>query len=231
MNKLKTQTTALRLAAISAWLIICTLTLVPTGVLVSDAFAAPDAKPAASAPAPASTPAAAPAPAPAAATPAPAPAAAPAETKPEPTSSEDQAWWQAALTPVLSVLGLFIAAFLAAGLRKLVQLIEKKWNIDIPDSVEKVMTEKARWAIAWVEEKTEKRLLHGDGKKTPSAEKISEVIEILTEFAQKLGYGEDWRRDKIEALAEGVLHLERDQSIGSNGIRAERLQAMKDNNL
>lgn len=225
MTTLKNKKTLLRLSIVSVWLIACTLTLAPTGVLINNALAAPDAKVAATAPAPAPVAAPASAPTTPVATPATAPAAAPT-----PTAEPEQTWWQAALVPVLSTLGLFIAAFLAAGLRKLVQLIEKKWNIDIPDSVEKLMTEKARWALAWAEEKAEARLLHGDGQKTSGAQKLSEVVDLLEKFAQGLGYGEEWRREKIEALAEGVLHLERDVTIGSSGERAAALAVKKNGN-
>jgi hypothetical protein len=151
---------------------------------------------------------------------------APAEA---PSQEKAQKWWQALLMPVLSALGLFIGAFLVAGLRKLVQLIEKKWNVDIPDSVEKLMYEKARWALGWAEEKAEKRLLYGDGKKTPGAEKLSEVVDMLEKFADSLGYSEEWQRDKIEALAEGVLHLERDKSSTSNVKRSNALAEKKVN--
>lgn len=156
------------------------------------------------------------------------------ETKKDPpaaaTSEKQQSWWQALLVPVLSVLGLFIAAFLTAGLRKLVQLIEKKWNIDIPDSIEKLMYEKAKWALGWAEEKAEKRLLYGDGLKTPGAEKLSQVVEMLEKFADGLGYGHEWQRDKIEALAEGVLHLERDAASVSNAKRSETIAEKKNGN-
>jgi hypothetical protein len=163
------------------------------------------------------------------------PAAAPAATATEtpaaaPATPDQQSWWQALLMPVLSVFGMFLAAFLVAGLRKLVKLIEAKWKIDVPDSVEKLMTEKARWALAWVEEKAEKRLLHGDGEKTSGAQKIGEVVDLLQKFADGLGYGHDWQKDKIEALAEGVLHLERDKTIGSTGERAAALTAKKNGN-
>jgi hypothetical protein len=146
------------------------------------------------------------------------------------TSEKEQSWWQALLVPVLGVLGMFIAAFLAAGLRKLVLLIEKKWSIDIPDSVEKLMYDKARWALGWAEEKAEKRLLYGDGKKTPGAEKLSQVVEMLEKFADGLGYGHEWQRDKIEALAEGVLHLERNTASTSNVARDVKLTEKKNGN-
>jgi hypothetical protein len=184
------------------------------------AHAAPDAKPAVTVPAsaPATTPAPTATPAPVAT---PAPAAAPA------ASGDTQTWWQALLVPVLSVFGMFLAAFLVAGLRKLVLLIEKKWNIDIPDSVEKLMYEKARWALGWAEEKAEKRLLYGDGKKTDGAEKLSQVVEMLEKFADGLGYGREWQKDKIEALAEGVLHLERNKASTSNVNRDKKLTEKK----
>ena len=134
------------------------------------------------------------------------------------------------LVPVLGVIGMFIAAFLAAGLRKLVILIEKKWSIDIPDSVEKLMIEKARWALGWAEEQAEKRLLHGDGQKTEGAKKLTDVVDLLEKFANSLGYGEEWQRDKIEKLAEGVLHLERDAGVGSNGDRGAALTEKKNGN-
>lgn len=241
MKRLRYNKMLLRTAAISAWLLVCTLTLAPTGVLVTDAFAQPTPEPKTKVVAepPVKT------------------EAPKVETKgtvtvtdtkkdeakkeepkadekkeeikkdepaAAPTGEKEQAWWQAVLVPVLGVLGLFIAGFLAAGLRKLVQLIEKKWNIDIPDSIEKLMIEKARWAIGWAEEQAEKRLLYGDGKKTPGAEKAASVINLLEEFANKQGFGEEWQRDKIEKLAEGVLHLERDVTVGSNGgARGEKL--------
>lgn len=147
----------------------------------------------------------------------------------DPARSE-QSWWQATLAPVFSVLGTLIAAFLVAGLRKLTRLIENKWKVDVPDKVERMMYEKARWAVAFVEEKAEKRLLHGDGKKTPGAEKIGEVVDLLQKFADGIGYGHEWQKDKVEALAEGVLHVERDKSIGSAGDRAKKLEAKKNEN-
>lgn len=195
----------------------------PTIALHTDAYAN-DAKPAATKVAPASQPAAAPT----ATAPAPAPAV---KAEPAPASGDTQSWWQALLIPVLSALGLAIAAFLTTGLRKLTQLIEKKWNIDIPDSVEKLMAEKARWLIAWAEEKAETRLLKGDGVKTDGAKKLSDVVEALEKFAQNMGYGEEWRRDKIEQLVEGILHLERDQGVGSNGTdRGKKLEEKKNGN-
>lgn len=179
---------------------------------------------------PAAVPAAAPAAAPVAAPEVATPAAPMAAPTPAPAALEQtQAWWQALLMPVLSVLGLFIAAFLTAGLRKLVQLMEQKWSIDIPDSIETLMTEKARWALAWAEEQAEKRLLYGDGKKTPSAEKLTSVVDLLEKFADSLGYGDAWQRDKIETLAEGVLHLERSAGVGSDGDRAAALKAKTPN--
>lgn len=153
-----------------------------------------------------------------------------ATSQPTTATTPEQAWWQALLMPVLGAVGIFVAAFLAAGLRKLVQLIEAKWNIDIPDSVEKLMYEKARWALGWVEEKAEKRLLYGDGKKTPGAEKLSEVVTLLESFAQNLGYGEEWQRDKVEALAEGVLHLNRNTASTSNTARDVKLTEKKNSN-
>lgn len=203
--------------------------LTPAALVVTDAFAQPASQPTATAPATTPAPTATPATAPTQ------PAAAPTATATEtpaaaPAAPEQQQWWQALLMPVLSVFGMFLAAFLVAGLRKLVKLIEAKWKIDVPDSVEKLMTEKARWALAWVEEKAEKRLLHGDGEKTSGAQKISEVVDLLQKFADGLGYGHDWQKDKIEALAEGVLHLERDKAIGSTGERAVKLEAKKNGN-
>lgn len=201
--------------------------LAPVALIATDAFAAPDAPDAqvtvtvpASAPTVAATKVAPKPDAPTAVAPAPV----------TPVSGDTQSWWQALLVPVLSVFGMFIAAFLTAGLRKLVKLIEAKWNIDMPDSVEKLMTEKARWALAWVEEKAEKRLLHGDGQKTSGADKISEVVDLLQKFADGIGYGHDWQKDKIEGLAEGVLHLERDKTIGSTGDRAKKIEEKKNGN-
>ncbi len=141
-----------------------------------------------------------------------------------------QAMWQAILMPVLSVVALFVAAFVALGLRKLVQLIEKKWGVEVPASIENLMASKARWAIAWAEEKAEDRLLNGDGEQTPGAEKAAAVIELLEGVAKQAGYGEDWQRDKIEALVGGILHLNREGGegvIGSNGSRGEKLEAKK----
>jgi hypothetical protein len=152
------------------------------------------------------------------------------DTAAAPASDKEQAWWQAVLVPVLSVLGLFIAGFLAAGLRKLVQLIEKKWNVDIPDSFERLMIEKAKWALGWAEEQAEKKLLYEGGAKTEGAKKVGDVVDMLFEFADKAGYGEEWGREKIQKLAEGVLHLERDQTIGSTGDRATKLEEAKNGN-
>lgn len=143
------------------------------------------------------------------------------------TTVTEQTAWQAALVPALGAIGTFLAALLVAGLRKLVLLVEKKWKIDVSDNIEKMMYEKARWAVAYVEEKAEKRLLHGDGQKTPGGQKMCDVINILQNFTNKLGYGEEWRIDKLRALAEGILHLERDVVIGSVGNRAKLLEEKK----
>jgi len=212
---LRKKTFALRTGVFAAGFLALALCFSPTVILANDAtVAAPTAAATTSAPAPAptATPAATTTPTPAA-TPAPAPA------------PKTQAWWQAMLVPVLSVLGLFIAGFLAAGLRKLVQLIEKKWNIDIPDTIEGMMYDKAKWAVGWAEEQAEKRLLYGDGTKTPSAEKLTQVVALLEAFAKSLGYGEEWQREKIEQLAEGVLHVERGTVVGSDGARGAALAA------
>ena len=154
-------------------------------------------------------------------------AATEAKETPPPTTEKEQSWWKALLVPVLSVVGMFIAAFLTAGLMKLVKLIEKKWNVDIPDSFERLMIEKAKWALGWAEEAAEKKLLYEGGTKTDGAKKISDVVNMLLEFATKAGYGEEWTREKIQALAEGVLHLERGITVGSAGERALKLEAAK----
>lgn len=224
---------ALRLGVFSAGLFALLLCYSPTIMLVNDAFAQDTKTPATMtvpATAPATVPVVAPKVEPKADT--------KVETKiehkdppPAPTSNKEQAWWQALLVPVLGVIGMFMAAFLAAGLRKLVQLIEKKWSIDIPDSVEKLMIEKARWALGWAEEQAEKRLLYGDGQKTEGAKKLGDVVDLLEKFAQSLGYGDEWQRDKIEKLAEGVLHLERDQTVGSDGDRGTKLTAKLNGNV
>lgn len=143
------------------------------------------------------------------------------------TAAAEQTTWQAALVPVLGAVGTFLAALVVAGLRKLVLLVEKKWKIDVSDSIEQMMYEKARWAVAWVEEKAENRLLHGDGRKTPGAQKMQEVVMILQNFAGKLGYSQEWQTGKLMALAEGILHLERDVVIGSVGNRAKLLEEKK----
>jgi hypothetical protein len=143
---------------------------------------------------------------------------------------KEQAMWQTVLMPVLSAVALFVAAFVALGLRKLVQLVEKKWGVEVPASIEDLMASKARWAIAWAEEKAEDRLLNGDGVKTPGAEKAASVIELLEGVAQKAGYGEDWQKNKIEALVAGILHLNREGGegvIGSNGNRGTKLEEKK----
>jgi hypothetical protein len=220
MNPHKKKVLKLRASMVLAAIFGITLCMAPALI----AHAAPDAQPAASAPAAKAPAPAAPA-AKAPAAPAAPAAAAPAAPAAPVASTNTQSWWQAMLVPVLSAFGLFLAAFLVAGLRKLTQLVEKKWNVDIPDSVEKMMYEKARWGVGWVEEKAEKRLLHGDGVKTPGAEKLSAVVDMLMKFADGLGYGDEWQKEKVEALAEGVLHLERDVSVGSNGKRGEALAA------
>lgn len=155
----------------------------------------------------------------------------PAATPAPAPSGKVQKWWQSALEPVLYAFALFLSAFLVAGLRKLTKLVEKKWSVEIPDSVERMMTDKARWAVAWAEEKAEQRLLYGDGQKTPGAQKIHTVTNILQEFAESIGHGQEWQRDRVEALAEGVLHLERDVAVGSpEGARADALAAKKNGN-
>jgi hypothetical protein len=145
----------------------------------------------------------------------------------ETTNVVQQTTWQAALVPVLGAIGTALAAFLVGGLRKLVLIIEKKYKIDVSDTIEAMMYEKARWAVAFVEEKAEKRLLHEDGVKTSGAQKMAEAIGLVQSFANTLGYGSEWQTNKIKSLIEGVLHLERDVVIGSVGTRANKLTEKK----
>jgi hypothetical protein len=155
------------------------------------------------------------------------------ETKEEPKTEKEQSWWQPVLAYLLSAFGMILAGFLVGGLRKLVQLMEKKWNIDVPDQVERIMYDKARWLVAWAEEKAENRLLNGDGVKTPGAEKAADVIGEMEKFAEGMGYGDEWRKDKIEKLVDAVLHLSREgsqDSIGSNGSRGTKLEEKKNGN-
>lgn len=139
-----------------------------------------------------------------------------------------QKWWQALLIPVASALGLVVAAFIAAGLRKLVQLLEAKFKIDIPVQVEDLLAEKAKQLVAWGEEQLEKRVLHGDGVKTPGAETITKVKDALWKVADSMGYGKEYTDEKLTQLIEGVLHLNRAGSegvIGSTGERAAAITA------
>jgi hypothetical protein len=137
-----------------------------------------------------------------------------------------RALWQTLLLPVVSVVGLFIAAFLTLGLKKLTQLAEAKWKIDVPAAVEDLMSQKALQLCAWAEEKAENNLLHKDGKPTSGAEKADQVITAMIAFANSMGYGKDWQREKIEQLVAGVLHLNREGSagvVGSNGTRGKEI--------
>ena len=175
-----------------------------------------------------------PAPASPAAEPAKVPAAAlekvtlPAE--PVAPAEKEQSWWQALLMPLLSAVGLALAAFFAAGFRKVITLAEKKWDFEVPDVIEDTIINQAKRLIAWAEEKAEDRLLNGDGKKTPGAEKIGGVVTGLEEFVASRGWDRTWQRDKLEKLAESVLHLERSGNTGvgtTNGDRKKKLDEMK----
>lgn len=167
-----------------------------------------------------------------AAAPAPTPIPAPVATITPvvaPVAETTQTWWQALLLPVLSALGLALAAFLTIGLRKLVQLIERKWSIDIPNAVENQISIQAQLLLAWAEEKAENRLLNGDGKPTPGAEKITSVVNALEAFVAARGWSKEWQRDKLEMLAEGILHMERSDNAGigtTSGDRKVRLDAV-----
>jgi len=127
---------------------------------------------------------------------------------------------------VLSAIGLVVATFIGLGLKKLTQLLEAKFKIDIPDQVETLMAEKAKQLVAWGEEQMEKRVLHGDGVPTPGAETITKVKDALWKFADGLGYGKQYTEEKLVQLVEGILHLNRAGSegvVGSTGTRATAL--------
>lgn len=143
------------------------------------------------------------------------------------TAEPQQQVWQAVLAPVLPALGLVLAAVVTGALRKLALSVEKKFNVDIPDTLEESMARQARRLIAAAEEKAEKRLLYGDKQKTPGAEKAALVVQELEAYADRLGYGALWRKERIENLVEGTLHLERDIVIGStnNPDRSKALAA------
>jgi hypothetical protein len=135
---------------------------------------------------------------------------------------------QAALMPILSTLGLVIATFVGAGVKKLASIFEKKFNVDIPDALEESMARQARRLVAAAEEKAEKRLLYGDKKDTPGAEKAAMVITSLGDYAKRLGYGPEWQKERIENLVDGVLHIDRDVVIGTPAsISPERSAALK----
>lgn len=138
---------------------------------------------------------------------------------------DEQTWWHATLVPVLGIVGLVISVTLAVGLHKAVQLLEAKLNIDIPITIENLLVEKTKQLVAWGEEQAERRLLHGDGVKTPGAEIASNVHRALHSFVEDLGYGEKYSTERLTQLIEGVLHLNRagNEGIGSTGERAALL--------
>lgn len=139
-----------------------------------------------------------------------------------------RALWQTLLLPIVSVVGLFIAAFLTLGLKKLTQLLEAKFKIDVPQAVEDLMKDKALQLCAWAEEKAEDKLLHKGEKPTSGAEKADQVVNALMAFAESMGYGKQWQKEKVEQLVSSVVHLNREGSqgvIGSNGSRGEALTA------
>lgn len=150
-------------------------------------------------------------------------AAATAAATPTPVQ---QKWWQALLVPVMSAVGLIVATFIGLGLKKLTQLLEAKFKIDIPDQVEALMAEKAKQLVAWGEEQMEKRVLHGDGVPTPGAETVKNVKDALWKFADGLGYGKQYTEEKLVQLVEGILHLNRAGSEGVVGSTGERAAAI-----
>ena len=141
-------------------------------------------------------------------------------------TTAQQKWWEAILAPVLSAVGLILATFITLGLRKLVQLLEAKYKIDIPTQVETLINDKAKLLVAWGEEKMENRLLHGDAQKTPGAQTITSVKDALWKFADSLGYGQHYTDEKLTQIVEGVLHLTRVGSEGVVGSTGERAQAV-----
>lgn len=145
-----------------------------------------------------------------------------------PAATGSRALWQTLLLPVLSVVGLFIAAFLTLGLKKLTQLVEAKWKVEVPQAVEDLMKDKALQLCAWAEEKAEDKLLHKGEKPTSGAEKADQVVTALLAFAENMGYGKQWQKEKVEQLVSSVVHLNREGSegvIGSNGSRGVALTA------
>src|SRR5512136_668031 len=142
-------------------------------------------------------------------------------------ASGSRALWQSLLLPIVSVIGLFIAAFLTLGLKKLTQLLEAKFKIDVPQAIEDLMQEKALQLCAWAEEKAEDKVLHKNEKPTAGAEKADQVVAALMMFAEGLGYGKQWQKEKVEQLVAATVHLNREGSagvIGSNGSRAKELE-------
>ena len=149
-------------------------------------------------------------------------------TAPPVVSGGSKALWQTLLLPVVSVVGLFIAAFLTVGLKKLTQLLEAKFKVDVPQAVEDLMKDKALQLCAWAEETAEDKLLHKNGTPTPGAAKGEQVVNAVLAFAESMGYGKQWQRERVEQLVAGVIHLNREGSegvIGSNGTRGAALEA------
>ena len=129
-------------------------------------------------------------------------------------TAKTQSWWQTLLMPLVSLLGMVLATFASYGILKIIRLIEAKWKIDVPVSIENLLMEKTRVLVSAAEELAENRLLYGDGQKTPGAEKLQTALDQLETAAKQLGVNKTWTRDKLEQLVLGILHIERNETTG-----------------
>ena len=142
--------------------------------------------------------------------------------------TQPQQWWQAVLAPLLGALGTFLTAVITIALSKIIKLIEAKYHIEIPAAEEQAAKDKLLSLVSSAEETAEKRILHGDGAKTPGAEKADTVIKSFMTWAAAQGFSKTWVEGEARQMMEGVLHLNRvdSQGVGSNGSRKKIMDAV-----
>ena len=145
-----------------------------------------------------------------------------------PVQPNTQQWWQAALTLLLGALGTFLTIVLTMALSKITKLIEAKYHVEIPAAEEQAAKDKLLSLVSSAEETAEKRILHGDGVKTPGAEKADSVIKSFMTWAAAQGFSKTWVESEARQMMEGELHLNRvdNEGVGSIGDRKEVLDTL-----
>ena len=118
-----------------------------------------------------------------------------------------QSFVQSIFVPVLAVVFAILAAVLPLLVRKLIQVLEKKWDFEINDAIENQLDRYIHMGVAYAEEASHKALRAGQPPKSGDEKRIL-AVEFVTEQMERANV-KTLAAESIEKLVEGALNLQR----------------------